>query len=302
MKSGGRASLDILNYNKDDTLSHNISHCMPLVDNCGINDCEEVSHIALVLAECTEIHHSSDSADLVEQRILEEVGMPLDRREGCNAYLHRQALPPPAINDWLNLTDGLALALLLRYMLRTKAPIALTDLEGRIVHVNPGWASLTGYSAMEVEGKLLHTYLDSVRDPTGSDHFMQLMDLLRLQRTTRMHVNVLMSKNSRQSFSFSSASYRRDNSVMLSSSSSEKCIPGRPFGSLAGQEAHKGNREPTLVPQACWAHSSQVRLPSACAFLSHSPHRILVKVLNLNLSYFALPFEFPANLSSPRLY
>ena len=260
MKSGGRASLDILNYNKDDTLSHNISHCMPIVDNCGINDCEEVSHIALVLAECTEVHHSSDSGDLLEQRILEEVGMPLDRREGCNAYLHRQALPPPSINDWLNLTDGLALALLLRYMLRTRAPIALTDLEGRIVHVNPGWVHLTGYSAMEVEGQQLQTFLDSAKDPTGSDHYMQLMDLLRLQCTVRMHVNALMSKKRRQSFSFSSASCRRDSSGIFSSSSSEKYRQSRHFGSSATEESVKSPREPTLVPQAqCLQHSSQVR-------------------------------------------
>jgi PAS domain len=268
MKSGGRASLDILNYNKDNTLSHNISHCMPLVDNCGINDCEEVSHIALVLAECTEIHHSSDSGDLLEQRVLEEVGMPLDRREGCNAYLHRQALPAPGINDWLNLTDGLALALLLRYMLRTRAPIALTDLEGRIVHVNPGWTSLTGYSAMEVEGNHLQNFLDSVSDPIGCDHFMQLMDLIRLQSAVRMHVNVLMNKKSRQSLSFSSASYRRDSSVLFSSSSSEKYVPPRHFGSSAAQEAIRSIREPTLAPQAsCLPHSSQVR--TAC---HHPPH------------------------------
>lgn len=35
MISGGRANLDILNYNKDNTLSHNISYCMPIVDDCG---------------------------------------------------------------------------------------------------------------------------------------------------------------------------------------------------------------------------------------------------------------------------
>ena len=35
MTTGGRANLDILNYNKDNTLSHNISYCMPIVDDCG---------------------------------------------------------------------------------------------------------------------------------------------------------------------------------------------------------------------------------------------------------------------------
>lgn len=127
MVSGGKANLDILNYNKDDTLSHNISYCLPVVDDCGQNNSKEVSHIALVLVKSSEVHHSSDCADLLEGKELEEVGMPLDRREACNAYPHRQIVPPPGLNDWLRLTDGLPLALMLRYMLRTQAPIVLID-------------------------------------------------------------------------------------------------------------------------------------------------------------------------------
>lgn len=127
MASGGKANLDILNYNKDDTLSHNVSYCVPIVDDCGHDNSQEVSHIALVLVKSSEVHHSSDCADLLEGRVLEEVGMPLDRREGCNAYPHRQIVPAPGVSDWLRLTDGLPLALMLRYMLRTQAPIVLID-------------------------------------------------------------------------------------------------------------------------------------------------------------------------------
>lgn len=90
MTSGGNASLNILNYNKDNTLSHNISYCIPVVDDCGQDNSQEVSHIAVVLTSSSEVHHSSDCANLLEGKVLEEVGLPLDRRESCNAYPHRQ--------------------------------------------------------------------------------------------------------------------------------------------------------------------------------------------------------------------
>ena len=90
MTSGGNASQNILNYNKDNTLSHNISYCIPVVDDCGQDNSQEVSHIAVVLTSSVEVHHSSDCADLLEGKVLEEVGLPLDRRESCNAYPHRQ--------------------------------------------------------------------------------------------------------------------------------------------------------------------------------------------------------------------
>jgi hypothetical protein len=92
---------------------------------------------------------------MLEDRSLEEVGMPLDRREGyvhrlhnfhlkrnsfhnltfsinqtpnrCGAYPHQNALPSPPLSNWLSLTDGLPLALMLRYMLRSQAPIVLLD-------------------------------------------------------------------------------------------------------------------------------------------------------------------------------
>ena len=48
MVSGGRATLDILNYNKDNTLSHNTSYCMPIVDDCG-HDNAQVSIIYYIL-------------------------------------------------------------------------------------------------------------------------------------------------------------------------------------------------------------------------------------------------------------
>jgi hypothetical protein len=225
MISGGRASLDILNYNKDNTLSHNIAYCMPIVDDCGHDNAQEVSHIALILQMSSEVHHSSDCAALLEGKVLEEVGMPLDRREACNVYPHRQVLPPPGINDWLRLTDGLPLALMLRYMLRTQAPIVLIDREGRIVHVNVGWVALTGYSGIDSEGRFMHSLLDNARDPSGSEHFVQLMHWLKAQSMTKMHVNVHLTKKSR---CLSSPASRRGS---IRSSTSTGYLPTGHFGS-----------------------------------------------------------------------
>ena len=81
-KSDGYASLEILNYNKYNTLHHNSLYCFPLIDNCGPDDAPQVSHIAVVLTGSYEVHHSAQCSDLLEGRALEEVGMPLDRREG----------------------------------------------------------------------------------------------------------------------------------------------------------------------------------------------------------------------------
>ena len=146
--------------------------------------------------------------------MLEEVGLPLDRREGCNVYPHRQVLPPPVIDDWLRLTDGLPLALMLRYMLRTEAPIVLIDREGRIVHVNVGWVSLTGYSGMDSEGRYLQSILDNAKDPFGSENFVQLMAWLNAQNSFKMHVNVNLTKKARHPSSPAS----RRNSIRSSSS------------------------------------------------------------------------------------
>jgi hypothetical protein len=85
-KSDGYATLDILNYNKFNTLHHNSLYCFPLIDNCGPGDAPQVSHIAVVLTASHEVHHSAECCDLLEDRSLEEVGMPLDRREGYVCY------------------------------------------------------------------------------------------------------------------------------------------------------------------------------------------------------------------------
>ena len=81
------------------------------------------------------------------------------------------------------------------------------------MHVNVGWVALTGYSAMELEGRGLHTLLDQTKDPFGADHFVQLLDWLKIQSTIKMHVNVHVQKKSRVSSSRAS----RRNSMSSSS-------------------------------------------------------------------------------------
>jgi hypothetical protein len=127
LSSGDDASLDILNYHKYNTLCRNKIHCFPLVDNCGPKNSTLITHICAVLTQSNEEHHTAEFAGMLENMVLEEVGMPLDRREGCNSCKNLNSLPTPGLVDWLRLTDGLPLSLMLRYMLRSQAPIILTD-------------------------------------------------------------------------------------------------------------------------------------------------------------------------------
>ena len=127
MTSGGHATLEILNYNKDNTLQRVSLNCSPIEDNCGPENSSRVTHIGVIISESKEVHHSSECADLLERRLLEEVGMPLDRRENCRTCSNLNRLLPPCIEDWQAIAQGLSLAHVLRYMIRSRAPIVLTD-------------------------------------------------------------------------------------------------------------------------------------------------------------------------------
>lgn len=127
MTSGGYASLDVLNYFKDDTLHRVVLNCIPIVDDCGPNNSKRVTHIGAVLVESKEEHHLSECSELLEAKALSEVGMPLDRREASRTCSNMNRLSPINALDWIVLTDGLPLAHMLRYMIRSRAPIALTD-------------------------------------------------------------------------------------------------------------------------------------------------------------------------------
>jgi hypothetical protein len=64
-----------------------------------------------------------------EENVLEEVGMPLDRRENSNEYSKCGDLPATSVQFWRSLAgeSAFSLSLTLRYMLRTQAPVVLTD-------------------------------------------------------------------------------------------------------------------------------------------------------------------------------
>ena len=127
MASGGYSSMHILNYNKDDTLQRVLLNCCPIMDDCGPNNSSRVTHIGAILIESREVHHSAECAELLEEKELEEVGMPLDRREGCRSCTNLNRLHPPTLDHWRALAEGLSLAHILRYMIRSQAPIVLTD-------------------------------------------------------------------------------------------------------------------------------------------------------------------------------
>jgi len=84
--TGGHSDLKILNYHQDNTLLQNSVRCFPLEDRCGPNFSLKVSHIAAVLDHSTEINLSEEEMTLIDDWHLKEVGLPMDRREGCHAY------------------------------------------------------------------------------------------------------------------------------------------------------------------------------------------------------------------------
>jgi len=99
----------------------------------------------------------------------------MDRREGCYVYPHCSSLGEPSTSEWQLLTENLPLALMLRYMLKSQAPIVLTDSEERIVHVNVSWVKLTGYSAAESEGKTLSSLFDKATDSKSLKSYNKLI-------------------------------------------------------------------------------------------------------------------------------
>jgi hypothetical protein len=128
LNNGGRAELEILNYRKDNVLVRNRLKCTPLVDECGPRNKQKISHIG-VTVDIHQIDHLDTFyiTELLEVHRSAELGMPLDRRENCKSYDKCCDLPPPSMQEWITLTDNLALALMMRYMLRSQAPILLID-------------------------------------------------------------------------------------------------------------------------------------------------------------------------------
>jgi PAS domain-containing protein len=122
LSDGGYAEMEVLNYRKDNVLIRNRIRCAPLSDDCGPHNKTKVSHIGVTAdLQLLDHHVSGDGDDTME------LGMPLDRRENCAVYDKCGDLPPPSIQEWATLTENLALALTMRYMLRSQAPIALLD-------------------------------------------------------------------------------------------------------------------------------------------------------------------------------
>lgn len=137
--SGGHASMSIINYRKDGTAVQNKVACYPIVDDREGTDV--ILNLECVIVEVKDISSGLDSAR-------GESGLVVDRREGCKVYRYRKCVDAPCVSDWALLMRSFSLPLVLRYALRSKAAHVVTDIEGRIVHVNEAWVDVTGLSAI----------------------------------------------------------------------------------------------------------------------------------------------------------
>jgi hypothetical protein len=168
MEHGGRSEMQIRNYRKDDVIVRCWVRCVPLVDHVGggtatatggrasktgMTTTNKVTHLGVVVLDaqvehlfplpnfdrtlesggCSSSatfpyhHHAEQEED--ESNFLEEVGMPLDRRENSTEYSKCGDLPATSVQFWRSLAgeSAFSLSLTLRYMLRTQAPVVLTD-------------------------------------------------------------------------------------------------------------------------------------------------------------------------------
>jgi hypothetical protein len=137
MSSGGYADMTICNYRKDDVLLRCTVHCIPLMDIVGeasekSDKKMQVSHIGMMIQDAL-IEVISPQMCNYESYDLDEVGMPLDRRENCNVYSKCGDLAAPSIKYWRTMFGNgasaatFSLSLTLRYMLRSQAPLILVD-------------------------------------------------------------------------------------------------------------------------------------------------------------------------------
>jgi hypothetical protein len=121
--SGGFADMTIINYNKYHVVMRNTIHCFPISDNCGFSNDSNITHIGVVLLDSQEVKNPSICDDLIRRN----PSMHFDRRCQSVMYPLVASIPAPAHLDWMNLSKDFTMALMLRYMLRSQAPIMLTD-------------------------------------------------------------------------------------------------------------------------------------------------------------------------------
>jgi len=146
--TGGFADMTIVNYSKYHSVLRNTIHCFPISDDCGFSNSRNITHIGVVLLESQEITNPSLCDDLIRRN----PALQFDRRNQSirYPYLH-SVLPPHNPMDWINMTQDFTMSLMLRYMMRSQAPILLTTSEGKIVHVNSAFVQLTRFHSTEVE-------------------------------------------------------------------------------------------------------------------------------------------------------
>jgi PAS domain-containing protein len=133
--------LSIMNYKKDDTLLANRLICYPIKNSLfskkkpreeGPSSPSNfyrvpLSHFVCVLEESDEAEFTNEQMISRLGHQLEEVGLPIDRREQSKAYPYLGRYPAPKLSEWAIITKKLTVSLALQYMLETQAPAMLVD-------------------------------------------------------------------------------------------------------------------------------------------------------------------------------
>lgn len=243
----------------------------------------------------SEFTLSEEDMGLMEDWHLKEVGMPIDRREGCHIYPHCNSLPPPRwvrnictslisfedrlINPslawslqcaWMASADGepassadaqihvaiegtdrphwqvtLHIVLAERNshfispLFRWYSPdpsLLLYCREQRIVHVNVSWVNLTGYAAIQCEGKTLSSLFDESTDEKSLQTFS---NLVRRCRKTKEDEISYGDENSIQCSTYSSDSESSEDTLFTATPATASIVLLPPTGSVKSSNYKK---------------------------------------------------------------
>jgi PAS domain-containing protein len=173
---GESAEMTVVYYCKDGSHVTSTVSSFPVIDQ----DCDDQTYVSHYMSVITVVQEESIPLDTISGRCASfEVGLMVDRREQCTAYANRETVPAPSIKEWQIITKELSLGLILRYSLRSKAAMIITDKAGRIVHVNTPWVKLTGLPATDCQGvkfrSLLHRHESEDNQLNHLDTLLKLL-------------------------------------------------------------------------------------------------------------------------------
>jgi hypothetical protein len=126
--------LAVLNYKKDDTLLANRLVCFPIKNALFQSKkpgqrfpFDQIAHFVCILEDSNPVDFTNEQMISRLGHQLEEVGLPIDRREQAMMYPYFQKYPAPKLHEWAMISKKLTLTMALQYMLETQAPAILVD-------------------------------------------------------------------------------------------------------------------------------------------------------------------------------